>query len=239
MKQVVKYTLVYGLSADPIHQRHVDLMVDGAKAIIGFGYDIVRLLIIPVYRRNPVGTKPRDGLLANFEHRFAMCQLVSRDISQAIRGYTISVEVSRIEQRLVQSTEKPNYTVETLQTLRGKEAAGTEFVLLLGSDLVSGDDPELSHWHAPERLVQMATLAIFPRPKYQVNEAFLKDLKRLGASILRLSEVNLGDISARRIRRRLAAGEDPLALSRERLVPESVALYIKKNALYQTVDRGK
>lgn len=233
MRRKARHTLVYGLSADPAHQAHINLVVDAAKALIALGFDIVRILIIPVYRRNPVGAKHKDALPETFEHRFAMCQLAAREIGQRLAGQGGSVEVSRIEQKLVQFTERPNFTVETLHALQAGEAAGTDLILLLGSDLVSGDDPELGHWHQPEKLAQLGTLAIYPRPGHRSNEAFLKSLERTGAHFVHLDEVSQSDITARQIRERLETSDDPLVLSQEGLLTESVALYIKEHTLYR------
>lgn len=232
MKKLATYTLVYGLSADPVHQQHLDLLEEGTKVIIELGYPVVRLLIIPVYRRNPVGSKEEIGPFAAFEYRLAMCRLVSDDISQVLSRYSVSVEVSCIEQQLAQGPGKCNYTVETLQTLKDEENRGMNYILLLGSDLFSGDDPELKLWYQMEKLIQLATLAIYPRPGYPINEDFLEDIKHLGACVLSLANVKVADISSSEIRQLLSTGAEPLSLSNQGLVPESIALYIKEKALY-------
>lgn len=233
MKKLDTYTLVYGLSADPVHQQHLDLLEEGTQAIIELGYHVVRLLIIPVYRRNPVGFKETIGPSATFEYRLAMCRLVSVDISQVLSRYPVSVEVSRIDQQLAQHQGKRNYTVETLQALMAEGNRGMNYMLLLGSDLFSGNDPELKLWYQMEKMIQLATLAIYPRPGYPINGDFLEDIKHLGACAFPLANVKVAGTSSSEIRQLLSTGADPLSLSNQGLIPESVAFYIKENSLYR------
>jgi nicotinate-nucleotide adenylyltransferase len=234
MKHENSYRLFFGLSADPLHQKHVDLVVEATRKLISLGFGIGKSIIIPVYRRNPAGTKPKDPLTAPFAHRLAMCRLAAEEIGRRLDKHGVAVAVSSIERELAQGAETPNYTVETLQALQAKAGPEVKWILLLGSDLLSGDDPELGHWHRSDELVRLATIAVYPRPGHPGNPAFLGGLERGGARILRLDGVTMRDVKASRIRRRLQAGHDPLALSREGLLPEPVACYIKEHALYQT-----
>lgn len=224
--------MVYGLSADPVHQMHIDLVIDAARKLAGHGFHIEHIVIIPVYRRNPVGKKQKGALDVSYEDRFAMCQLAAAEISRDLGELGPSVDVSRIEQRLAEFRQDPNYTVETLKALQSEAPPGTNWLLLLGGDLVSGHDPELQYWRRPEELVHLATIAIFPRPGYRVNRKFLNDLERKGACFVLLDEVAGRKDSASQIRQRLKDGHDPLALSQEGLLPEPVALYIKERGLY-------
>jgi nicotinate (nicotinamide) nucleotide adenylyltransferase len=233
MKLEENYTLVFGLSADPVHQQHIDLVGDAADRLIDMGIHIMKILIIPVYRRNPVGEKQNETPDVSYEKRFEMCQLGAQEITRQLNGFEGTIEVSRIEQQLAQTTGRLNYTVETIQTLQGREDSKMNWILLLGSDLVSGDDPELKHWRHPEKLIQIAVIAIYPRLGYPVNSAYLKELERNGAHIIHLQSAGQNDMNSSLIRRRLQDGDEPLQLSREGLLPESVALYIKNENLYR------
>lgn len=231
-----KHALAYGLSAHPIHQQHTDLVVDAAHALIARQIEIAKVIIIPVYRRNPTGSRRKDDLPETFEHRFAMCLLAANEIARRFEGQAIGVEVTRIEAELAKSREEPNYTVETLSALQAREP-GMRLVFLLGSDLVSGDEPELGRWREPDRLGRLALLAVCPRPGYPPNEAFLAELTRKGAHIVYLKEVVTRDIATHSIRQRLEAGEDPLALSREGLLSLPIARYIREHHLYARRDQ--
>lgn len=229
-----RYTLVYGLAADPIHQGHVNLVSDAIRALSTRGYNIVRTLIIPVYRRNPVGDKASivDRLTDTYDHRFAMCELVTKEIAQKLGGHGGSVEANRVEEKLGKSKDRPNYSLETLRELQSGETAGTDLILLIGGDHVAGDDPEFGHWYQPDKLVQIAIIAIYPRPDCQPNASFLKDLEMKGACFVYLQEAATWNIAARKIRERLETGEDPLIMSEEGLLPISVAMYIKEHNFY-------
>jgi 8-oxo-dGTP diphosphatase len=236
-KEGGSYVLVYGLSADPIHQQHVALVVDAARALLARGYALTKIILIPVYRRNPTGPRPKDDLPNTFEHRLAMCQWAAEEIARCLEGLPLQVEVSRIEEELAKGREAPNYTVETLSALQMREP-GVGLIFLLGSDLVSGDQPELGRWREPEKLGQMALLAICPRPGYPPNTAFLDALRRQGAQVVILEEVTTRDMATSAIRQRLEAGEDALRLAEEGLLPLPVARYIHEHGLYtgQTID---
>jgi nicotinate (nicotinamide) nucleotide adenylyltransferase len=225
------YRLVYGLSANPIHQQHIDLVVDAAHALMKRDFNVVNAIIVPVYRRNPTGATRKDDLPETFEHRFALCQLAAREMAQRLEVHNIKVEASRIEETLAQSRDAPNYTVETLAALQAS-AGERQLIFLLGGDLISGAEPELMRWREPERLARLALLAICRRAGYAPNEAFLEELRRQGAQVIVLDEVETKDIAASVIRRRLATGESPLRLAQEGLLPFPIAQYIQDHKLY-------
>lgn len=227
-----KYVLIFGLSADPIHQAHSDLVVNVTKALIARGYFVTRVMIIPVYRRNPVGSKHKEDLPDTFDHRFAMCELAAQEMRQRLAEQVRSIVVSRIEEKLAGLTLGPNYTVETLTALRDEEDPNTRFIFPLSSDHISGDEPELGSWYQLEKLIQLTIIAICPRTGYQRNDAFLKSLKHNGAQLVYLDELNTKDITSSRIRERLINHEDPLDLCKEGLLQKSVAFYIKQYGIY-------
>jgi nicotinate (nicotinamide) nucleotide adenylyltransferase len=224
--------MVYGLSADPVHQMHIDLVVEAAKMLSKRGSHITTIVLVPDYLRNPVGTAPKGKLHASYEERLAMTGLAAFEIGRNLGEFGTIVEVSSIERQLAQETEKPNYTVETLQALQSKETLGRNWILLLGSDLLSGQDPELRHWHEIEKLIQLAIIAIYPRPGYPLNADFLAELERNGACFIQLDEVTQTPTSASQIRLLLNDGHDPLILSQKGLLPETVAVFIKERGLY-------
>ncbi len=232
MEHEASYTMAFGLSADPVHQMHIDLVINAAKKLKLRGFKIERIVFVPVYRRNPVGKRQKGALAASFEDRFTMCELAAAEIRRGLDEEGACVDVSRIDQRLAQLREKPNYTIETLQALQSEASPRRNWVLLLGSDLVSGDDPELQHWRQPEKLVQLATIAIYPRPGYPVNTKFLNSLEQKGACFIQLDEVARSKASASQIRLRLKDGHDPLVLNQEGFLPEPVARFIKERGLY-------
>jgi nicotinic acid mononucleotide adenylyltransferase len=57
----------------------------------------------------------------------------------------------------------------------------------------------------------------------------LATLKQRGARLVYLDEVRTLEVSATEIRKRLAVGEDPQALSAEGLLPPAVAAYLQRD----------
>ena len=229
-----QYTLVFGTSADPIHAGHIDLVVEASKALQQKGIALTQVMVVPVYRRNPIWKERKGDLPLTFEQRFAMCELAAEDISHRLQGHVVQVFASRLEEKLVKSLEKPNYTARTLEVMREVVSPQTGFVFLLGEDAVSGEEPLFGQWYQVETIIQLALLALCPRPGYVANQAFIKELQTKGAQLIRLDGVVTRDIASSQIKIRLADGEDPLRLHHEGLLSEAIALYIKDHDLAAT-----
>jgi len=220
------FTLFYGLSADPVHQGHVDLVTAAVTELHDRGYVVAEVLLVPVYRRNPVGEQPKNGLPATYEDRVRMTGLAAAAMSERLAGTGLAVTftVSLAARELAMRSGGPNYDLETLRYVR-KEAEG-ELLYLMSAELVSGPDPEFARWHQPVELARIATLTIAPRPGYPPNTSFLKVLTAEGGRFIYLNSVVTMDISSSQIRERLVAGDDPRVLAREGAIPWPVADYI-------------
>jgi len=225
------YLLVVGISADPVHEGHINLIVESTKALLVREISLTKIMIIPVYRRNPVCSKHKNHLPFTFEHRFAMCELAAKEIHNRLQGKVDRVVVSKIEEKLAKSRQKPNYTAETLEIIREVIDIDTGLIFLLGEDVLSGANPQLGKWYKPEKIIQLATLALCPRWGYKRNMDFLEKLQNQGAQFIYLDEVATKNIASSQIKPRLKAGEDPLTLNKEGLLSEDVALYIKDHHL--------
>lgn len=224
--------LVFGLSANPVHEGHVALVTETVRALTGRGYRLAGALLLPTYRRNPVGSA-KERLPRTFDHRFAMCRLGAGEIRRRLGTSQIPVRASRIEKWLVRDTGEPNYTVETLAALNRLTSDDCELVFLMSADLFAGEEPEFARWREPERIARLATLALAPRPGYARNGAYVRHLEREGGKLLTLDEVETPTVSGTEIRQRLRAGADPLALTAEGLLPRSIARYLSTHPLYR------
>jgi nicotinic acid mononucleotide adenylyltransferase len=220
------FTLFYGLSADPVHQGHIDLVTAAVTELNDRGCEISLVLLVPVYRRNPVGEQPKHGLPETYEDRVRMTGLAAAVMSERLTGTGLAVRfsVSLAARELALRSGGPNYDLETLRYVR-KEADG-ELLYLMSAELVSGPDPEFAHWHQPAELARIATLAIAPRPGYPPNTNFLTVLTVEGGRFIYLNNVVTMDVSSSQIRERLLAGADPRVLAAEGAVPGPVADYI-------------
>lgn len=195
----------------------------------------------------PVGTQPLKplGSTASFEDRVIMTRL-------AVEGdpaFTVSLADSP------SSTNKPNYTIDTLTALRAKLPAQAEFYCLMGADSFLG----LGRWHRGAEIPFVAPLIVASRPGQSLEE--LAELLPAGLSIntqpeqiTEPSDVELRvytlrnatgatkpffllpglniEISASSIREQVRASgaKQP---SGQRLVPDAVYAYIAARNLYR------
>ncbi len=113
------------------------------------------------------------------------------------------VEVSRIEL----DRDGPGYTVETL------EALAPEGRLFL---IVGADHAGLPGWHEPDRVHELATLVVAPRP----------GAAPAGPEVVELQMAPV-DLASTDVREAVARGEDPA-----RFVPDAVAAVIAAEGLY-------
>jgi nicotinate-nucleotide adenylyltransferase len=124
-----------------------------------------------------------------------------------------SVEVSR---------DGPSFTYRTLEVLID-ERPGDEFTFLMGADVAAG----IESWRNPERVVELARLAVAARPGIVLADA--RDaIDRLGAGP-RTTVVTMPElaISSSDVRRRIAEGR-----AYRHLVPPRVAELIAERGLY-------
>ena len=225
------HILVYGLSADPIHVGHVEMATQSTRALERRGYHVVEVLLVPVYRRNPVGVA-KERIPDTYAHRLAMCALAAGEIAVDLGLPTERVRASEIEAELVRDRSTPNYTAETLALLSARSEPGTGLIFLISSELVSGPDPQLGRWYRPDEILRLAVLAICPRPGYAPNTTFIANLVEHGARVVMLDEVATPEISASDIRALLRAGHSPEELGRKGMLTSAVAGYLRAHDVY-------
>jgi nicotinate-nucleotide adenylyltransferase len=212
---------VLGGTFNPIHLGHLVLAESFRERLA-----LDRVLFVPA------GVPPHKGgpAIAAALHRYAMTVL-------ATAGEP-AFAVSDADLRRA----GPSYSVETLEVLAG-EWPGARVFFLMGSDTFL----DLPTWRTPERLMAGATLAV----GHRAGSDFAPDSPAARAVLSRLGAVGWGSVgpggadhgvspgevllvpvrslpvSAREIRRLLAAGE-----SARYLVPPAVADYIAQQRLY-------
>lgn len=187
---------VFGGTFDPPHVGHLLLAADARDAL---GLD--RLIFVPA-RAQPL--KVETPPIASAQDRLEMVRLAVADDAQ----YT--VDEAEINRRGL------SYTVDTLEHLAGRHR-GAELFLLLGRDALAG----FPKWRNPERIRELATLAVMersweePSPAANVGDVVSVSTRRV-------------DVSATEIRARLRAGK-----SIKGFVPESVEQFIEARGLYR------
>ena len=160
----------------------------------------------------PTGDAPHKRIADDpgREPRLAMTRLAAADDS---RFSVSTLEVDR---------DGPSYTYETLELL-ADQRADTELVFVMGADAAVG----LESWRAPERVVELARIAVARRSGVSDAEvaAVMRSLGADGrATMLEMPQFG---VSSSAVRER-AAGGRPLRY----LVPESVARFIEEKGIY-------
>jgi len=229
----------FGGSFDPPHLGH--LAVAGA-ARAGLRLDKVLFA--------PVGAQPLKpgGSTASFDDRVAMTRLAIA----GEEGFEISLaDAPRLD-------GAPNYTLETLRSLRAELGADSKLFCLMGADSFFG----LRNWHRAAEIPFAAPLVVASRPGEPLDElqAALPEGLALasargsarseaGVEIREFEIVNpAGDcapfyvlpdlhveISASAIRKEMKLGEraSESSSAESKLLPHEVAKYIRAHGLYR------
>jgi nicotinate-nucleotide adenylyltransferase len=116
----------------------------------------------------------------------------------------------------------PTYTVDTLRRLRAELPEGTRLLFIGGTDLLH----QLPTWKEPEQVLALVELIAASRPDFDVD-GLVQQLPSAAGRIHHM-EIPALAISSSDIRARVARGA-PI----DYLVPEGVAHYIQKRALYR------
>ena len=226
--------LIFGTSADPIHQGHVELVVDATKALIERGWKVAEVVLLPVFRHHNISDGVKRSLTLTFEHRFAMCQIAADEIRILLEGFVPEVSVSDLERELVWKINRPNFTAETMEVLRNRTTPDIELAFLIGADSFVGEQPAFAQWFCWENLIEDVMLVVSPRKGFDPNEQFLQHITELGGKVVYLQEIDVLDISSSEIRVRLEEGADPVALAAEGLLSPGLAAYLAENDIINT-----
>jgi nicotinate-nucleotide adenylyltransferase len=187
---------LFGGTFDPIHRGH--LAIAGAAAD-AFALDKVLFA--------PVGVQAlKGGTPTGFGDRLAMVGLACEVDGRFVAS---EVDAPRVDWT-------PNYTVDTLQTLRWEMPDATLFVLV-GADSFL----DLPRWREPERLVELADWIVVSRPGFPLKSS-------LPEWVHLLKGVH-EDVSATLLRERLRLGDDC-----GEWLPSRVLRYIREHHLYGT-----
>lgn len=218
--------LVFGSSADPVHEGHVALVVEAVRALTRRGYRVREVMLMPVFRHHTINDSIKSSLPLTYENRYAFSLFARDDIARELGDLVRGVSVSRLEADLVSKGNQPNFTAETMRALRNTTPAEIELAFLVGADSFSGDEPGFADWYNVEDLLRTTTVVISPRKGVELNEDYLAALEATGARIIYLEELSVPDVSSSELRSRLISGEDTQELVSEGLINQDVADYI-------------
>ena len=190
-----------GGAFNPPHIAHLLL---AGEAIDALGLD--ELVLVPTGEAPHKRISPEPGPQVRLE--------MARLAAEGAEGLTVSeLEVGR---------DGPSYAFRTLELL-ADERPGSQLTFVMGADVAAG----LEGWRNPERVLELARVAIAERPGFDRSEAD-EALARLGAEERAASiEMPAVGVSSSMVRARVAAGR-----TIRWLVPEPVAELIRERGLY-------
>jgi PncC family amidohydrolase len=203
------------------------------RALQTRGEQVAEVMLMPVFRHHNLQDTVKRSLPLTFAHRFDLSQLAAEEIKRNLEQPELNVSVSRLEEELAQKSNRPNFTSETLTSLRQKTDPGQKIAFLIGVDSFSGDEPNFGQWFEWDRLLETTMLVISPRQGFEPNFGYLQFLEDQGADLVYLDELSIPEISSREIRARLETGETPEALAAEDLISPESAAYIRAHDLIQ------
>jgi len=188
---------IFGGTFDPPHVGHLLLAADARDAL-----DLNRLIFVPAASQ-PL--KVGAPAVATARDRLEMVRLVVADDANC------QLDEAEIDRKGL------SYTVDTLELLSTRYP-GAQLFLLLGQDALQ----TFGKWKNPERIRQLATLAVMQRSDQKGSRA---DTTAKGMATVPTRRV---DVSSTEIRQRLRTGK-----SIKGFVPESVERFIDARGLYR------
>jgi nicotinate-nucleotide adenylyltransferase len=197
---------VMGGVFDPIHDAHLAI-AEQTREALALDHVVFMPANVPVHR-SPAHVTADD--------RVRMAELATEDNER--------FSVSRLEI----DGGLSGYTVDTVERLAGENVA-REWVVVLSAESAA----HLPDWHDPQRLIDLAEIAIVPRLGYaNIPREWLQ--AHFPGRVERFSFVSTSVLghSSSDIRARLAAGR-----SVRYLVPPAVERYIGEHSLYGANDR--
>jgi nicotinate-nucleotide adenylyltransferase len=192
---------VLGGTFNPVHLAHLVLAEVAREEL-----RLDRVVFVPAGQ--PWRKSGRE--IASRSDRLEMLHLATAD--------NPAFEVSSLEI----DREGPSYTEVTLKALQG-ENPGAELFFILGRDALT----DFPHWHDPQRIAELATLAVAERDDTALGGEGEADLSGFHVRLCHLHMPRVG-ITATAIRENVREGR-----SIRYLVPDAVAAYIAERGLYR------
>ena len=194
---------ILGGTFDPVHQGHL-ILAEWARGELA----LESVLLVPA----GLPWRKAERSIGAVEHRLAMLRLAIADNS--------AFELSTMEME----RSGASYTADTLERLH-ELRPGSELFFILGQDALA----DLPNWRRPQRILELATLAVACRsgPESIALDEVERKLPGLSGRLVWLGMPRV-EVSASLIRERVRKG-----LSIRYLVPDAVEAYIREQGLYR------
>ncbi len=212
------YTLVFGLTADPIHKGHEQVILNSFAFAKQHGLSIEQFILIPTYQPNLIANKKQPR--TPYKHRFKMCELVAKEITNQ---YNYPVQVSDIEKQLFKKTNQKSYSYDTLSAIEANHK-----LFVVSADHFAGRWPKFRKWYNWQNLVKENGLLIHQRPGHGINQSFIKHLKNINSDVLIVKNQPSIDVSSTQLRNNLKHTKN----SYKNSISLSVLGYLNSKKLY-------
>jgi nicotinate-nucleotide adenylyltransferase len=193
-----------GILGGAFNPPHIGHLVCAQEAVLQLELD--RLVFVPAGR-------PPHRELEGDPGAEARLEMVDLAIGDDSRFASSRIEIDRAG---------PSYTVDTLRDLR-ENAPDDELFLVLGGDQAAA----LPDWHEPERVLELAQVAVVERATWSSDAIAIMVGRLRGAQSIRYLDMPIMQVSSTSVRRRVAERQ-PIRY----LVPDAVADYIGSHELY-------
>jgi nicotinate (nicotinamide) nucleotide adenylyltransferase len=233
MVEAAAFCLVFGTSADPIHAGHIELVIDAVQGLERRGHQVDEVVILPVYRRHTVSDEKKHSMQESYEDRLALCQIAASQVARALGKPADWVEVSRLEEALALESDHPNYTAESMAVMRAELDPSIRLSFLIGTDNLSGESPNLTHWYELDGLLATTTFVVCPRDGFPPNRSFMEELEQRGGKMVYLEEVRIADVSSSEIRAKLNETSHPAEVVEAGWLSQEALDYILEHHLIE------
>lgn len=213
-----KLTLIFGLTADPIHKGHEQVILNSFAYAKQLNLTIEQFLLVPTYQPNLIADKKQPQ--TPFKYRFNMCELVAEKIR---KKFNYPVYITDIERQLYELNGSKSYSYDTLQA-----TSVNQKLFVLSADHFTGRWPKFRKWYKWKELVNENGLLIHQRPGHGINSNFIKQLKELNNHVYVVNNLPQIDISSTKLRQQLKNKRTVLPNT----ISTQVLAYIKQNKIY-------
>ncbi len=207
------FSIVFGLTADPIHKGHEQALINGIDFLRDRGSVISKVLLVPVYFPNLIAEKKSP--VATFQQRLTMCDIVAKRLSKKC---DCEITASTIEKQLFEQKEKKSYSYNTIKALNLNHC-----LFMVSADHFEGRWPKFRKWHKWREILSLSGLLINQRPGHNVNERFINELKTLNKNVFVVNDCRQVNTSSSSLRK--------MACSSNQLSTD-IKNYIHQNNLY-------
>jgi nicotinate (nicotinamide) nucleotide adenylyltransferase len=215
------YTIVFGITADPIHLGHEQAIINGIAYCREHSIEINKFLLMPVFQPNLIAGK--KGPIASFQQRFEMCDIVAQRLSKKLG---CKIETSLIEKQFAKMSGEKSYSFNTIKYMTEIETESTKLLFMVSADHFKGRWPKFRKWFNWHELLKITGLLINQRPGHKINNNFINQLKEINECIYVIDDGQSIAVSSSQIR----ATNSP---SRLRLLSKDIAIYVTNNNLYR------